>query len=776
LTLYCPVAHDKVFYKTDWIKQKVSETFEANFWIIGESILYSRPKGYTDFEGVKKSLALNDEVAAYVASGKNPYIQIEDYSFLNGSNAKARRYFINKINEDNRRLSIIFCNTTLPVNIAIKIGKQFNTTNKYVHVEKNYKDTILHAKTMMGFKEPKLNSSICDILKPYTLNSNSLSPVEIVTKKEWEIDTPEFSNHPMVINNSILHSTTEGFLRSQDIPFIDQVRYQCQSSLPDNSKLQYIIIDCEKLKGSTHSARIKMMQSLKVWTEKYSLRMYIPYNTNLLAKTAFLMAKPIMPFKIKIAQDLGHALRMVQADQEKELQTNRKQKTIKVREINEKDIESLLSLIGNLNWEVEGFKEPINIPHEHPFFYLYQSVRLIKEELDDLLAERKLLESQLQQSQKMESIGRLAGGIAHDFNNILYMILGNTELGLEEVTEDHPVNNTLLEIKSASLRGAGIVRQLLNFSRKSNLEIKPVNAVKIITDSIDFIRFSIPSSIEIDQKLDGQNITILADPVQINQIIMNICTNAFQAMEKDDGKITIETKPIELQHEHIRYNPDLKKGLYYEITITDTGPGINPENIDKIFDPYFTTKEIGKGSGMGLAIVHGIIKNHKGIITVDRDRRRGTRFTILIPQANTKPEKEFTFPSQKQQGSERILFVDDEKALAEMSYKTLTRLGYKVETYLDPEKALNEFKSNPDRFDLVITDMTMPKKTGVQLAESLKKIRPDIPVIICSGNSPAIDESKAKQLGVDAFIQKPVTMAEVGKSIREALAQSKDNQ
>ncbi len=183
LTQYCPVVHDKIFSKPDWINQKVSETFEANFWIIGESIIYSRPKGYTDLDGVKKSLVLNDEVAAVLSSGISPYIQIEDYSFIKGSSTKARRYFIDKVNQDDRRNSIIFCNTTLPVNIAIKIGKQFNTTNKYIHVAKNYEDAILHAKTLMHFNDQKLDSTTFDILKAYSNRDNSLTPVELISKK-----------------------------------------------------------------------------------------------------------------------------------------------------------------------------------------------------------------------------------------------------------------------------------------------------------------------------------------------------------------------------------------------------------------------------------------------------------------------------------------------------------------------------------------------------------------------------------------------------------------
>ncbi len=382
----------------------------------------------------------------------------------------------------------------------------------------------------------------------------------------------------------------------------------------------------------------------------------------------------------------------------------------------------------------------------------------------------KDIEAQLRQSRKMESIGTLTGGIAHDFNNLLYMISGNTELALEDTPDWNPVHQNLQEIKTASLKAAGIVKQLLHFSRKTDQKFKPIGAVTVIKDSLKFLRSTIPSTIEIKTQLPDTEIPILADPIQINQIMMNLCINASHAMEKTGGTMEINIETASLNKESVNNYPDLAiADNYLKVTLSDTGPGIPSEIINRIFDPYFTTKEFGKGSGMGLTIVHGIVKNHNGAITVDSQVGKGTAFTILFPVIEETSEiitkKTIAIPH----GTETILFVDDEKAITNMMQQILAKLGYHVETNLNPIEALDLFQSKPDSFDLVITDMTMPQMTGAKFAEKLKEIRSDIPIILCTGHSSLIDEDKANQSGIAGYVMKPVSMSKIAKAIREAL-------
>jgi nitrogen-specific signal transduction histidine kinase/ActR/RegA family two-component response regulator len=382
--------------------------------------------------------------------------------------------------------------------------------------------------------------------------------------------------------------------------------------------------------------------------------------------------------------------------------------------------------------------------------------------------EKKYLEAQLQQAHKMESIGTLAGGVAHDFNNILGIIIGNVELALDEVPEENPAHLNLQEIRTASSRAKDVVRQLLSFARKTKLEKKPTNIASIIQESLRLLRSSMPTSIDIRQNISKDVDTILADPTQINQILINLFTNSDHAMS-DGGIIEITLKNVEFNKQPTARHPDLRPGRYVHLTVADTGHGISQENIDRIFDPYFTTKEVGKGAGMGLAVVHGIVKDHNGIIKVESELGKGTAFSIFFPgikkEAAVETETDEILPI----GNERILFIDDEESLVKLGHQRLAQLGYKVEATTSPIEALALFRSRPDQFDLIITDMTMPLMTGDKLIKETLNIRSDIPVILCTGFSEKIDEKKATAVGAAGYIEKPVYQHNLAYKVRSVL-------
>ncbi|MBT3311298.1 MAG: PAS domain S-box protein [Desulfobacterales bacterium] len=389
------------------------------------------------------------------------------------------------------------------------------------------------------------------------------------------------------------------------------------------------------------------------------------------------------------------------------------------------------------------------------------------------ITEKKAFEDQLRQAQKMESIGTLTGGIAHDFNNILGIIIGNTELALNDVPELTQAYYSLEEIKIASTRATNIVKHLLSFSRKTDHKLQPIEIALVIKDALKFLRSMIPTTIDIQQDILATGDTILANPTHINQVMMNLCINASHSMEQNDGNITVNAEQVTLDNNLTEDYPDLRSGKYVKVTVSDTGPGIDPEIIDRIFDPYFTTKEVGKGSGMGLAVVLGIVKNHNGAISVDSKPGQGTTFKILFPVTTEKPEIEKDTTEELLMGSETLLFIDDEPSIVSMVQRMLGRLGYQVETQTSSVEALEQFQTKPDHFDLVITDMTMPQMTGFILSEKIMKIRPDIPVIICTGNSALIDEERAKQMGIAAYIMKPIILTKISKTIREVLDRTK---
>jgi CheY-like chemotaxis protein len=369
----------------------------------------------------------------------------------------------------------------------------------------------------------------------------------------------------------------------------------------------------------------------------------------------------------------------------------------------------------------------------------------------------------------MEAIGTLAGGIAHDFNNILFPMVGFAEMALEDTPVDSPLRDYLNEILQGTKRAGDLVKQILTFSRQADQEIKPLKVQLIIKEVLKLIRSSLPSTIEIKQYISTKCGLVMADATQIHQIAMNLVTNAYHAMEETSGKLEVTLKEIELGSDDLR-DPSMIPGSYVCLTVADTGIGMDKAVLDRIFDPYYTTKEKDKGTGLGLSVVHGIVKSYDGDISVYSEPGKGTAFHVYLPVIKmhvATEEAEVVTPIQK--GSERILLVDDEDQIIRMEKQMLKRLGYHVTTRTSSLDALEAFRAVPDNFDLIITDMTMPNMTGVKLSQKLLAIRPDMPIIICSGFSEQIDDERAKAIGIRGFIMKPVVKSELAKKIREVL-------
>ena len=382
--------------------------------------------------------------------------------------------------------------------------------------------------------------------------------------------------------------------------------------------------------------------------------------------------------------------------------------------------------------------------------------------------QKALLEAKLRQAQKMEAIGTLSGGIAHDFNNILSIILGNAELAIEDIPHESPLKNFIHEIKTAAMRARDMVRQILNFSRQSHMEKEPVHISQLVTESLKLLRASLPATIGMEQTIPFISSVVMANPTQVHQVIMNLCINAAYAMD-NEGTLTVSLE----EHVWDKKEPGLpqgaKPGNHIRISVTDTGCGISQEIREKIFDPYFTTKETGKGSGMGLSVVYGIVKEHGGTITLESTPGTGSTFSVFFPTVEKKliPMADASGPIPK--GTEHILFVDDEEMIVRMAEKMLSSMGYTLDCCHYPEQALKKFRKSPASFDLVITDMNMPGMSGVKLASSLREIKEDIPILLSTGYSDKIDEARASELGIGKLLIKPVTRSMFGAAIRQLL-------
>lgn len=399
-----------------------------------------------------------------------------------------------------------------------------------------------------------------------------------------------------------------------------------------------------------------------------------------------------------------------------------------------------------------------------------EPLRLLKQ-VHDATAQTRL-ESQLRQAQKMESIGTLAGGIAHDFNNILGAIIGYAQLARYNLKDNAQALKDIDHVLTASNRAKDLVKHILGFSRLTEHLMQPVQLHHIVKEALKLIRASLPSTIEIRQSIASSRTTILADPTEIHQVIMNFCTNALHAMESSGGILDVTLVPVDSDAVDMNDHPDLKPGSYLKLVVSDSGCGIDPSNIERVFDPYFTTKKQGTGTGLGLAVVHGIVKNHGGVIHVKSEPGKGTVMTVFFPRLAGSAEQVVNVPGALPTGHETILFVDDETALVEIEKSMLQRLGYRVITEASSTRAFELFRRDPHRFDMVITDMTMPDMTGLDLARRCSSLRPGLPIILCTGYTNKITETLAREAGISRLLLKPVEIRELAETIRRLFDQA----
>jgi len=380
------------------------------------------------------------------------------------------------------------------------------------------------------------------------------------------------------------------------------------------------------------------------------------------------------------------------------------------------------------------------------------------------------IETQLRQAQKMEAIGTLAGGIAHDFNNVLSAILGYSEMALIDLPRDNPAYSSIDQVFKAGIRAKDLVYQILTFSRPSEQDLKPMKMLPVIKEALKLLRASIPVTIEIRQTLHPDCGSVLADPIQIHQIIMNLCTNAYHAMRESGGVLDVSLSQVEFRPDKLLRKVDLPPGNYVKLGVSDTGCGIDKLTMQRIFDPYFTTKPKGEGTGMGLSVVHGIVKSYNGDILVYSEIGKGTSFQIYFPVVDDNtPAERAADGKALPGGSEKIMIVDDEAVIIRITQKILENLGYRISAYSSSQKALNAFRAHPEEYDMIITDMTMPKMNGIQLTRAILSIRDDVPIILCTGFSDLVTRESIKSLGIKKLIMKPVLRENLALAVREVL-------
>ena len=443
------------------------------------------------------------------------------------------------------------------------------------------------------------------------------------------------------------------------------------------------------------------------------------------------------------------------------LDRNRK----KLRETKTLISESLHRRSDGKVFPVEVFFNHIRLENEENIIAFTRDIT----EQKQVEKERKKLEDRIVQSQKMEALGTLAGGIAHDFNNILSAIYGFTELAKMSCEHNSTAVTYLDNLRTAGDRAKRLVEQILIFSRQNTMEKRPSDIGIIISEALNMIRASVPSTIEIKQNVPHNLGAVYADQIKIHQVLMNLCTNAYHSMKADGGTLKVTLAPVEIEEKEIFLFGDLPKGNYLMLTVSDTGHGMSAETMSHIFEPYFTTKDTGEGTGMGLSTVLGIVKDHNGRIQVSSQLGEGTTFQLYFPLLEEQAEYTESQESEMPRGEETILFVDDEAYLIEIAIGMLSKLGYKIDARNSAYDALGAFQAQPHKYDLLITDMAMPKMTGGALSREIRKIRPDLPIIICTGFSEQLTNESFRELKIDAVLRKPVSAQQMAVTIRQVL-------
>lgn len=421
---------------------------------------------------------------------------------------------------------------------------------------------------------------------------------------------------------------------------------------------------------------------------------------------------------------------------------------------------------GTVFWALLSMKKVTD--NHNRRIYLDGTVQDITKQIE-AEKEKRELENQLRQSQKMETIGTLAGGIAHDFNNLLASIMGFSELALEDSQPDTIQQENLKCVLVAAQRAADLVGQILTFARQSDTEKTPIQLKHVLTEAIKLLRSTLPSTIRIKEEITSKS-AVLAAPTQMHQVIVNLCSNASHAMQESGGVLTIGLTDVEQSVTHIDPSMPVKAGPFLKLIVADTGHGIAPEIKDRIFDPYYTTKKQGEGTGIGLSVVQGIVRSHGGFITVESDPGQGAKFNVFLPIIDRKDIPQAMTSKNVIGGNERILLVDDEAMVVQMGQQMLERLGYEVTSCINSLEAFELFEKASDQFDLVITDMTMPELTGDRLAKMITNIRPELPVILCTGYSNRLDQRTIADAGVRAILYKPLVKNELAGTIRNVLS------
>jgi signal transduction histidine kinase/ActR/RegA family two-component response regulator len=767
----CPATGLPVFEREDWSDIQLNESCRVTFKIIGQCILLVGFTGSPDGEALGRFFAERRRILDGALEPSETFYELHDYRGApDRPNRVQREMLVHHLARDRGRLLGLWgFNASLAVKLSLTLARSLSWSDLPVYLAPDYATAVNRAVDAMQ-REGRLQG-------PPRFHR--------YRRDTWTIDAEDLRVDFEIINGDILHSVSRGTMRREHIELIEAVREKLgrKMALGDTTP-HYFVASVSDLRIAGHDVRRRYVQSIRRWHQRRRFELFVVYGPSASLRALVALSRPLLPFKVAIAATLEEALEVVQSHKTSRMRrrsqsAGRHRKAIADGGSNDGSqvTDELLQFIGGINWEEPGAPLPERVTADHPFHAVFDAIGLIKEELDAAneeqraaAEEREELQDLLLRSQKLEAIGTLAGGIAHDFNNILSAIVGYVELAQMESAEGSRVRSHLDHVARAADRAKDLIAQILSFSRQDTGMRKPMDPRPVVKEAVRLIRASLPSNVAIDLRITSDPLTVSSDPTQLHRMLINLCTNAGHAMEPDGGTLTVVVRRAELTSEDNRIlaGRPAEPG-WVELLVGDTGCGMDAETRSKVFDPYFTTKASGKGTGMGLSVVHGIVENHQGLISVDSEPGRGATFRILLPALAESADIEDSGDHVLPRGTEHILVVDDEWPLVQAAQEMLTGLGYRVTARTSSVEALEAFRATPDRFDLVITDLTMPNLSGDRLAETIAAIRPETPIVLCSGYAAMLSTERARALGIRSFLPKPIGLRDLATAVRNAL-------
>jgi signal transduction histidine kinase/CheY-like chemotaxis protein len=782
----CPLTGLPILSKPEWTDVSFGKNYTLTVRILGDCIILNQLSGYVSLHDAKKTMELMDQVVAEIIGDDRPYIHISDYSNIKGSSLVARKCIIDRTKIKKRLSGIILFGISPMLKVSFLFANRLNIFKFKLKIVNGYSEAVEVALKMMPFGKTQIGGApVQDMPRtPVVIPGGETGIVHTSHARSLKCDG--FSAQFEIIDGHIFHWVSEGFFKEKHVNSTFEINNEAFASMDRTGGAFYFILGVAEINRSTRKARALYIDHIKKWQKLHPFEMFIFYGANRILSAAINLARPFAPFKVRMAKDLDSALELIEKAKSKTRISSfpATDKTKSNGSVQTDQIQSyadeLLHYLGGIDWGGDGLDNVREVEPSHPFSSVFDAINLIKVEIDELFQERirsekesvKLI-AKLQRAQKMEAIGTLAGGVAHDLNNILSGIVSYPDILLMDMPSDSTLRKPMLTIQKSGEKAAAIVQDMLTLARRGVAVNEVVNLNQIISEylqSLEHVKLSsFHPNTEFETDFETNLLNIMGSPVHLSKTIMNLISNATEAMP-DGGTVYISTENRYIDRPIQGYD-DVKEGDYVILSVSDTGIGISSEDIEQIFEPFYTKKIMGRsGTGLGMAVVWGTVKDHYGHIDVKSKKGTGTSITLYFPVTRKKRTRdELLFLIEEYTGEgESILVVDDVEEQREIATIMLRKLGYSAISVSSGEEAVEYMKNNSA--DLIVLDMIMdPGINGRETYERIINLHPNQKAIIASGFSETDNVRVVQKLGAGQYIKKPYTLEKIGIAVRDEL-------